>query len=458
MKKISKLPGHKSFKGFTPKPKGKQPTNNWFLWVLLSFLLLMMVSQSDTVGKLGNSTEMSYSDFYALLKTNPETKAITKLEMIEGPENFLRGTLQTNKDFRLTIPTDDKGLLDLIRTNVTNFTVKPAQTFWGQMALSLLPFLLIILFIWFATYRGNQMGNKIWSFGKSRARMNTKDNISVTFADVAGVDEAKEELQEVIEFLKEPKKFQRLGGKIPKGVLLVGHPGTGKTLLAKAVAGEAGVPFFSLSGSDFVEMFVGVGASRVRDLFEQARKASLASGKGAIVFIDEIDAVGRQRFAGIGGGNDEREQTLNALLVEMDGFTPQNGVIIVAATNRPDTLDPALLRPGRFDRQIVVALPDIKGREGILKVHTRRIRLGSNVDFAKISQQTVYFSGADLANVCNEAALLAARKNKETVDMEEFLAAVERVTMGPEKKSRTISPKKKRSPPTMRLATPYCPY
>jgi len=286
------------------------------------------------------------------------------------------------------------------------------------------------------------MGNKIWSFGKSRAQTANK-NSRITFEDVAGVDEAKEELQEIIEFLKEPKKFQRLGGKIPRGVLLVGHPGTGKTLLAKAVAGEAEVPFFSLSGSDFVEMFVGVGASRVRDLFNQARKASQLSGKGAIVFIDEIDAVGRQRFSGIGGGNDEREQTLNALLVEMDGFTPQSGVIIIAATNRPDTLDPALLRPGRFDRQIVVTLPDITGREQILKVHTRSIKTASDVDFKKIARQTVYFSGADLANACNEAALLAARRNKNEVMMSDFLDAVERVTMGPEKKSRKISKKEK---------------
>jgi len=285
------------------------------------------------------------------------------------------------------------------------------------------------------------MGNKIFAFGKSRAQISGPGK--VTFADVAGVDEAKEELQEVIEFLKDPKKFERLGGKIPKGVLLVGPPGTGKTLLAKAVAGEAGVPFFSLSGSDFVEMFVGVGASRVRDLFEQGRKAAKASGKGGIIFIDEIDAVGRQRFAGIGGGNDEREQTLNALLVEMDGFNTVSGLILIAATNRPDTLDPALLRPGRFDRQIVVGLPDINGREGILKVHVKNIKLGDDVNLKRIAQMTVYFSGADLANVCNEAALLAARRNKETVTMEEMLSAVERVTMGPEKKSHVTSKKEK---------------
>ena len=253
----------------------------------------------------------------------------------------------------------------------------------------------------------------------------------------------QEELQEVIEFLKDPRKFQRLGGKIPKGVILVGHPGTEKTLLAKAVAGEAGVPFFSLSGSDFVEMFVGVGASRVRDLFEQARKASKVSGKGSIVFIDEIDAVGRLRFSGIGGGNDEREQTLNALLVEMDGFTPQSGVIIIAATNRPDTLDPALLRPGRFDRQIVVTLPDIKGREGILRVHSKISKWG-RTSILPGSRNRRLFSGADLANVCNEAALLAARKDKEAVEMEDFLAAIER-HHGPEKKSRTVSKRKEQT-------------
>jgi cell division protease FtsH len=285
------------------------------------------------------------------------------------------------------------------------------------------------------------MGNKLFSFGKSRAQVS--GNHRVTFADVAGVDEAKEELQEIIEFLKDPKKFERLGGRIPRGVLLVGPPGTGKTLLAKAVAGEAAVPFYSLSGSDFVEMFVGVGASRVRDLFEQGRKAAKASGRGCIIFIDEIDAVGRQRFAGIGGGNDEREQTLNALLVEMDGFHTVPGLILIAATNRPDTLDPALLRPGRFDRQVIVGLPDINGREGVLKVHTKNIKLAPDVNLRRIAAQTVYFSGADLANVCNEAALLAARNNKEAVGMPELTAAVERVTMGPEKKSRSVSKKEK---------------
>ncbi|MBI1976143.1 MAG: ATP-dependent zinc metalloprotease FtsH, partial [Candidatus Omnitrophica bacterium] len=293
-------------------------------------------------------------------------------------------------------------------------------------------------------YRGAQGGGRILAFGKSHARQIGSEEIKVTFKDVAGVDEAKEELQEIIEFLKEPKKFTRLGGKIPKGVLLMGPPGTGKTLLAKAVAGEAGVPFYSISGSDFVEMFVGVGASRVRDLFETAKKSAKASGKGCIIFIDEIDAVGRQRFAGIGGGHDEREQTLNALLVEMDGFNTQEGVILVAATNRPDVLDPALLRPGRFDRTIVIDRPDLIGREGILKVHTRAVKVDKDVNLNSIAQQTPGLSGADLANLVNEAALLSARHNKESVAQEELEAAIERVMAGPERKSRVISPDEKK--------------
>ncbi len=287
------------------------------------------------------------------------------------------------------------------------------------------------------------MGGRIWQFGKSRAILISGENVKVTYDDVAGVDEAKEELREAIEFLKDPKRFQRLGGKIPKGILLLGPPGCGKTLLAKAVAGEAGVPFLSLSGSDFVEMFVGVGASRVRDLFEQAKRAAKPGQSGAIIFIDEIDAVGRQRFAGIGGGHDEREQTLNALLVEMDGFNTQQGLILIAATNRPDTLDPAILRPGRFDRNIIVHLPDIKGREEILKVHTRKIKLSPSADLKSLASQTPGFSGADLANLCNEAALLAARFNKEMVETADFEKSVERVLMGPEKKSRVMSKKEK---------------
>src|SRR5271165_6119454 len=427
-----------------PLKKGLRPNRNpngniWF-WVVMGviFLLLMAVQDKSSV-----KTEkvLTYSEFYAILKDNPQTHQIKHLELTEGPDNTLKGTYADGLEFKLNIPSRDDDLLKMIKENVSDFSVVPPELFWSQLFFQLIPFLGIFALIWFVSYRGSQMGNKIFAFGKSRAQVAGVGK--VTFADVAGVDEAKEELQEVIEFLKDPKKFERLGGKIPKGVLLVGPPGTGKTLLAKAVAGEAGVPFFSLSGSDFVEMFVGVGASRVRDLFEQGRKAAKVSGKGGIIFIDEIDAVGRQRFAGIGGGNDEREQTLNALLVEMDGFNTVSGLILIAATNRPDTLDPALLRPGRFDRQIVVGLPDINGREGILKVHVKNIKLGEEVNLRRIAQMTVYFSGADLANVCNEAALLAARRNKEKVGMEEMLAAVERVTMGPEKKSHVTSKKEK---------------
>jgi cell division protease FtsH len=289
-----------------------------------------------------------------------------------------------------------------------------------------------------------QGGSRVFSFGKSRAKLAGKEKSPVTFKDVAGVDEAKEELQEIIEFLKDPHRFTKLGGKIPKGVLLMGPPGTGKTLLAKAVAGEANVPFFSISGSDFVEMFVGVGAARVRDLFEQAKRAAKTGGKGAIIFVDEIDAVGRQRFAGIGGGHDEREQTLNALLVEMDGFDTHAGVILIASTNRPDVLDPALLRPGRFDRQVVVPLPDLIGREAILKVHAAKVKLAPGVDLKTIAKQTTYFSGADLANLVNEGALLAARMNKDAIGMTELQESIERVMAGPQRKSKKISDKERK--------------
>jgi cell division protease FtsH len=428
-------------RGNPQKRPPQQPSGNWLFWVVLLFIFFVLIGNPGSMSNLEQTKQLTYSEFYTLVRDNRETENITELKLVENTDNVMKGKLADGTMFRVNIPKEDEPLLSLVRENVQNFAVEPAQTFWSQLFFSFAPIILIIFFIWYLSHKGSQMGNRIWAFGKSRAKISNKAD--VTFSDVAGVDEAKEELQEVIEFLKDPRKFEKLGGKIPKGVLLIGAPGTGKPLLARAVAGEAGVPFFSLSGSDFVEMFVGVGASRVRDLFEQARRASLASAKGAIIFIDEIDAVGRLRFAGIGGGNDEREQTLNALLVEMDGFNAQGGVICIAATNRPDTLDPALLRPGRFDRQIVVPLPDILGREGILKVHCRKLKLGPDVDFKKIAQQTVYFSGADLANVCNEAALLAARKNKDFVTMEEFYAAVERVTMGPEKKSRTVSRKDK---------------
>src|SRR6202041_2270656 len=305
---------------------------------------------------------------------------------------------------------------------------------WMSILLQTFPIVLVAGFWVFMMRQMQSGGNKALSFGKSRARLHSSQQKKVTFKDVAGVEEAKEELQEIIEFLREPQKFQKLGGRIPKGVLLIGPPGTGKTLLARAIAGEASVPFFSISGSDFVEMFVGVGASRVRDLFEQGKKNA-----PCIIFIDEIDAVGRHRGAGLGGGHDEREQTLNQLLVEMDGFEANEGVILVAATNRPDVLDPALLRPGRFDRRVVVALPDVKGREGILKVHTRKVPLADDVDGSKLARSTPGFAGADLENLVNEAALLAARRNKDKVEMSDFELAKDKVMMGAERRSMVMS-------------------
>jgi cell division protease FtsH len=315
-----------------------------------------------------------------------------------------------------------------------------AGQFWTQLVLSVLPFVLFVLLLYFLVGRQIKMAGKgALSFGKSRARMLSREKNRFTFKDVAGMQEAKEEVEEIIEFLKDPKRFQRLGGRIPKGVMMVGPPGTGKTLLAKAIAGEANVPFFSISGSDFVEMFVGVGASRVRDMFEQGKRHA-----PCLIFIDEIDAVGRSRFSGIGGGHDEREQTLNALLVEMDGFDTQEGVIIIAATNRPDVLDPALLRPGRFDRQIVIDLPDLKGREEILKVHARSVKVAKDTDFGVIARGTPGFSGADLANLINEAALLAARRNKKAIGLEELEEARDKVRWGRERRSRVMDEKDKK--------------
>ncbi|MDD2679450.1 MAG: AAA family ATPase, partial [Candidatus Omnitrophica bacterium] len=371
----------------------KRSPFGWILAIIIFFILI----NSINIPISGMPKEVSYGAFYAILKNNPERiKTVTKVE------NLLQGEFTDNSRFLVNIPENDAELLNLIRQNVKAFDVKPPRTFWTSLIFNLGPILLLIFFWWMMAARGEQLGNKIMTFGKVAPKVHAGAD-KVTFNDVAGVDEAKEELKEVIEFLKDPKRFQKLGGKIPKGVLLVGPPGCGKTLIAKAVAGEAGVPFFSISGSDFVEMFVGVGASRVRDLFEQGRRAAkIAGNKGAIIFIDEIDAVGRLRFSGIGGGHDEREQTLNALLVEMDGFNTLQGLILIAATNRPDTLDPALLRPGRFDRTIIVNLPDIQGREEILKVHTRKIKLAPNVDLKSIAAQTPGFSGADLANLCNE--------------------------------------------------------
>ncbi|MCM8801573.1 MAG: ATP-dependent zinc metalloprotease FtsH [Candidatus Omnitrophica bacterium] len=406
-----------------------------FGWIFLILILYPLIA-SLFLSVVGIPEEISYSEFYRLVKNEPQ-----RIKRLVKIENELQGEFVDKQRFRVYIPDNDEGLFNIIRENVGNFFVKP-RTYWPAFIFNFGPIILFIVIWWMMASRGEQLGSRILSFGKVQPKIHTERE-RVTFNDVAGVDEAKEELKEVIEFLKDPKKFQRLGGKIPKGVLLVGPPGCGKTLIARAVAGEAGVPFFSISGSDFVEMFVGVGASRVRDLFEQGRRAARSSGKGAIIFIDEIDAVGRLRFAGIGGGHDEREQTLNALLVEMDGFNTQQGLILIAATNRPDTLDPALLRPGRFDRHIVINLPDIKGREEILKVHTRKIKLASSVDLKSIASQTPGFSGADLANLCNEAALLAARYNKDAVEMSDFERSIERVLMGPEKKSHIMSKKEK---------------
>jgi cell division protease FtsH len=420
---------------------GSKINKNILLWIGV-FLLLMYILRLDSISTSGFPKELSYGEFYRLLESNKETGTIKSVVKVEDE---LKGVFSSGIRFMVHIPAEDQGLLNLLRENVNDFDVKPPKTLWANLFYSLGPMLLFIGFLWFFVYRGaTQGGGKILAFGKSRARQISSDKVKVTFDDVAGVDEAKEELKEIIEFLKDPKKFQKLGGKIPKGVLLMGPPGTGKTLLAKAVSGEAGVPFFSISGSDFVEMFVGVGASRVRDLFEQAKRSAKMSAKGCIIFIDEIDAVGRQRFAGIGGGHDEREQTLNALLVEMDGFDTQEGVILIAATNRPDVLDPALLRPGRFDRMIVISRPDIIGREAILKVHTKGIKLNKDSDLKSIARQTSGFSGADLANLVNEAALLAARRNKESVEMKELEESIERVIAGPEKKTRVINAEEKK--------------
>ncbi len=424
-----------------PKTVDQNFTRRFFLWIIVAMGLLYITN----IVFMPRPVKIAYSDFYHQLVANKERPAI---EYVKKTNNLLIGKFTSQAgggEFYVYVPEGDKELISLLKNNVEKFEIEPPKTFLINFFSSFGFMLLFLLLLWYFLYRGTQqVGSHLWSFGKSKARIIEKEKSpKVTFQDVAGVNEAKEELREIIEFLKDPRRFQRLGGRIPKGVILVGPPGCGKTLLAKAVAGEAGVPFFSISGSDFVELFVGVGASRVRDLFEQAKKSAKIGGRGCIIFIDEIDAVGRQRFAGIGGGHDEREQTLNQLLVEMDGFQTQEGIIVIAATNRPDVLDPALLRPGRFDRHIVIDAPDIKGREAILKVHTRRIRLSPSVDLTIIAKQTPGFSGADLENLCNEAALLAARKNKDAVEMEELEEGIERVIAGPQRKSRVISKKEK---------------
>ncbi|MGH9347194.1 MAG: ATP-dependent zinc metalloprotease FtsH [Vicinamibacterales bacterium] len=375
----------------------------------------------------------SFSEFMA----NVENGSVMRVT-IQG--NEITGVTKTNEPFRTYAPAQYEGLANrLYERNVAMTAKEPAASPWAALLYSWAPILLMIGFWIFFMRQMQSGGNKALSFGKSKAKLSSSAQKKVTFKDVAGVDEAKDELQEIIEFLREPQKFQKLGGRIPKGVLLMGPPGTGKTLLARAVAGEANVPFFSISGSDFVEMFVGVGASRVRDLFEQGKKNA-----PCIVFIDEIDAVGRHRGAGLGGGHDEREQTLNQLLVEMDGFESNEGVILVAATNRPDVLDPALLRPGRFDRRIVVNRPDVKGREGILAVHTKKIPLSDDVDIAILARGSSGFSGADLANLVNEAALNAARYNQKVVRMLDFEFAKDKVLMGAERRSMIISESEKR--------------
>jgi cell division protease FtsH len=412
--------------------------SNLMIWFLIALGVVTLMNPW-VKGNEKPTQEITYAKFFGMLKDNTQTSTIRSCYKTDS---MLRGELSTGDKFIVNTPDNDQDLVRLLRENVKDFDIKPLRTFWTNILYYLGPTVLLILFLWMFAYRsGGGAGGgagRIWSFGKSRAVLASGESLKVTFENVAGVDEAKEELKEIIEFLKDPKKFQRLGGKIPKGVLVMGPPGTGKTLLAKAVAGEANVPFFSISGSDFVEMFVGVGASRVRDLFDQAKRSAKQSGRGAIIFMDEIDAVGRQRFAGIGGGHDEREQTLNALLVEMDGFNTQEGVILIAATNRPDVLDPALLRPGRFDRQVVIDRPDIVGREAILKVHAKNVKVDPDVDLNSLAKQTPGFSGADLANLVNEGALLAARRNKETVTMEEMQESIERVMVA-RRESRALS-------------------
>ena len=412
--------------------------NNFFrsisFYLLIIILVLSLVqwysSQESAQVRIG------YSELVQLI----DKGQVSKIKIVE---NNISGTLKDGRNFVSYVP-DITTFMEKIDQPtsrgelVVDSEPRPTTPWWTQI---LSPVLLMVFVIgaWYFFMQQSQGGGRVMSFGRSRAKLHTDDKRRVTFKDVAGVDEAKEELEEIVEFLKHPKKFIEIGARIPKGVLLVGPPGTGKTLLARAVAGEAGVPFFSISGSDFVEMFVGVGAARVRDLFEQAKKNS-----PCIVFIDEIDAVGRQRGAGLGGGHDEREQTLNQLLVEMDGFGINEGIIIIAATNRPDILDPALLRPGRFDRQVVVDIPDVKGREEILKVHARNKPLAENVDLSVLARRTPGFTGADLENLMNEAALLSARRHKKKIEMPELEEAITRVIAGPEKKSRVMTERERR--------------
>jgi cell division protease FtsH len=405
---------------------------NLLVWALILVVVLYLVL--PLYNNRGTSSEViAYSAFVSEAQQG-------HIDQVTIGDEAVSGQKKNGQPFRTYVPKGDTSYLEILRSHGAKISVDPPSrsSLWPNLLTTMLPFL-VLVGLWMLMLRQAQSGsNQAMSFGKSRARLHTEAKTRVTFDDVAGVDEAKEELEEIIEFLRHPKKFQALGAKIPRGVLLVGPPGSGKTLLAKAIAGEAGVPFFSISGSEFVEMFVGVGASRVRDLFDQAKKSA-----PCLVFIDEIDAVGRQRGAGLGGGHDEREQTLNQLLVEMDGFDPNSGIIVIAATNRPDILDPALLRPGRFDRRIVVDNPDTKGRRAILDVHVRGKPIGDDANLDVLAKRTPGFSGADLANMVNEAALLAARRGKKRVGMSEFDEAIERVIAGPQRKSRILSPKER---------------
>ena len=403
-------------------------------WVFIFACLIVLWRVFQTGTGAGKDHEISFSEFLQ----DAQQGQITEVTITGGDA---RGAIRSEKEaFHTVIPTNYPSLYDVLDKNKVKVTIKDNQgSAWWSILINVAP-LLILVALWFFMIRQMQSGgNKALSFGKSRARLLSMQQKKITFKDVAGVDEAKEELKEIIEFLREAQKFQKLGGRIPKGVLLVGPPGTGKTLLARAVAGEANVPFFSISGSDFVEMFVGVGASRVRDLFEQGKKNA-----PCIIFIDEIDAVGRHRGAGLGGGHDEREQTLNQLLVEMDGFESNDGVILVAATNRPDVLDPALLRPGRFDRRVIVGRPDVRGREEVLRVHAKKVPLSEDVDLRVMARGTPGFSGADLANMVNEAALNAARQNRKAVAMVDFEQAKDKVLMGAERKSMLLTDEEKR--------------
>ena len=407
---------------------------NIFLWVFIALFAFFIYFMFQGGNERAQGATLAYSEFIKSVDRS-------QVSHVEIKGNKIFGTLSNGTRFSVEVP-NDPGLVDRLLQNNVAVNVVPASdggSFWGGLLTSLLP-IIIIIGIWMYILRQMQSGNnRALGFGKSRAKLLTEKQGRITFNDVAGVDEAKQEVEEIVDYLKDPRKFQKLGGKIPKGVLLVGSPGTGKTLLARAIAGEAEVPFFSISGSDFVEMFVGVGASRVRDLFEQGKKNA-----PCIIFIDEIDAVGRHRGTGMGGGNDEREQTLNQLLVEMDGFDTNEGVILIAATNRPDVLDPALLRPGRFDRQVVVPLPDILGRERIIQVHITKVPVAQDVEILTIARGTPGFSGADLANLVNEAALIAARQNKRVVTMSDFEYAKDKIMMGPERRSMVMTDDEKK--------------